>query len=428
MSKPQVIVDFCDPNATKALHVGHLRNIAVGHALASLHEYMAVVERQTHIGDAGRQMGEAMAGWVRFARYGEASLPFRTMTPRPDRYIGALAANYASEVVIPEVPEGDGPIARDLAELNDEAEAWLRKCSDGVPHAVRLATTITDSVVYAQRRTLDRLGVRFDRTLYDSKGVARARALATRGCELGVFVAEAEGTIAYYTGEEGYPVMPLTRKDGTPTHHLRVAAMWLDAMLKNPSVTLIHVAGEEWEAHTRHMERLLERLEPTLAPKPDRYVLHGMVVWPGGAKISSSEGDPPLIDDLLDGLTVTLSGGAARMLLLGTCLARITRRTLELDERKLMSDRNPAWRVVRVWGDLQQAEGDGVPLPSAMHHEVRAVCMNARHAMDPHPAMRWLVALADAHLAGKTGDPAVVRWAMGEVLRRLGLIEEGDQE
>src|SRR4029077_18323963 len=29
----RAVIDFCDPNATKALHVGHLRNIALGQAV-----------------------------------------------------------------------------------------------------------------------------------------------------------------------------------------------------------------------------------------------------------------------------------------------------------------------------------------------------------------------------------------------------------
>ena len=64
----RAIVDFCDPNATKALHVGHLRNIALGQAVTSaLRAAGAHVERQSHIGDAGRSMGEAMAGYQRYA-------------------------------------------------------------------------------------------------------------------------------------------------------------------------------------------------------------------------------------------------------------------------------------------------------------------------------------------------------------------------
>ncbi len=56
-------VQFWDANATKALHLGHLRNLAIGNALAAaLAQAGGQVERRSLISDAGRSMGEAMAG------------------------------------------------------------------------------------------------------------------------------------------------------------------------------------------------------------------------------------------------------------------------------------------------------------------------------------------------------------------------------
>ena len=59
------VVNFGDPNTTKALHVGHLRNVAIGNALASAVDTLgADVVRQSRVGDFGRSMGEAMAGYI----------------------------------------------------------------------------------------------------------------------------------------------------------------------------------------------------------------------------------------------------------------------------------------------------------------------------------------------------------------------------
>jgi hypothetical protein len=60
----EVVVNFCDPNATKALHIGHLRNIAIGNAVAAiLRSCGAQVTTQSQVGDVGRSVGEAMAGY-----------------------------------------------------------------------------------------------------------------------------------------------------------------------------------------------------------------------------------------------------------------------------------------------------------------------------------------------------------------------------
>jgi arginyl-tRNA synthetase len=48
----EVVVNFCDANPTKALHIGHLRNIALGQALAStLAAAGARVTRQSQVSD-----------------------------------------------------------------------------------------------------------------------------------------------------------------------------------------------------------------------------------------------------------------------------------------------------------------------------------------------------------------------------------------
>ena len=53
------------PNTNKALHVGHLRNVLLGQALASaLSAAGAVVERHNLVGDIGRRVCEAMGGYV----------------------------------------------------------------------------------------------------------------------------------------------------------------------------------------------------------------------------------------------------------------------------------------------------------------------------------------------------------------------------
>src|ERR1044072_8748513 len=63
-------LNFWDANSTKALHIGHLRNLALGTALVSaLTEAGGEVERRSIICDVGRSMGEAMAGVVRSGKY-----------------------------------------------------------------------------------------------------------------------------------------------------------------------------------------------------------------------------------------------------------------------------------------------------------------------------------------------------------------------
>ncbi len=85
-------LNFWDANSTKALHIGHLRNLALGNALGSaLTEAGGKVERRSIICDVGRSMGEAMAGVVKSGRHTQSSLEGGE---KSDHFVGACYAEY----------------------------------------------------------------------------------------------------------------------------------------------------------------------------------------------------------------------------------------------------------------------------------------------------------------------------------------------
>ena len=87
-------VQFWDANATKALHVGHLRNLAIGNALAAaLSQAGAQVERRSLISDAGRSMGEAMAGVMKSGRHAQA---WPDKNEKSDHFVGCCYAEYVA--------------------------------------------------------------------------------------------------------------------------------------------------------------------------------------------------------------------------------------------------------------------------------------------------------------------------------------------
>jgi hypothetical protein len=388
----RAIVDFCDPNATKALHVGHLRNIALGQAVTmALRAGGAHVERQSHIGDAGRSMGEAMAGYQRYAA---------PRTPaddgvKSDQFVGELYARYAREEGPPaDVHDGDAPVARDLDERDDLAQRLLTGVEQEEPDAVALWRQVRDWAVAGQNETLARLGLHFERIIYDSQRTQTSKQVAQLGIERGVFVREPRGTIAYLTGEEGYPVMPLTRADGFPTHHLRVVAMWRDMMLAEQGSDLIHLSGDEWKAHVLHAEELLTRLEPELRVLPSRHIVHGMVSSEVDGELSSSKGTAQLVDQLLDELAArpevqaVARGGEplvsaddlVAIAVLGYCLDKPVHKGLVMPsvEHFLDPDHNTGWRVALAWAKAWEAANDGAPDPAPADADYRHIVLQAQ--------------------------------------------------
>jgi arginyl-tRNA synthetase len=447
----RAIVDFADPNATKALHVGHLRNIALGQAVSSaLAAAGTRVERQSHIGDAGRSMGEAIAGYARYAAPGTPE----QAGVKSDQFVGELYARYAREEgPVADVADEDAPVARDLDERKDLAQQLLTGVEQGDPDAVALWRTVRGWAVEGQNETLARLGVHFERIIYDSDRTRTTAEVARLGVERGVFVQEERGTVAYYTGDDSYPVMPLTRADGFPTHHLRVVAMWRDMMIREHGSALIHLSGDEWKAHVQHVEELLGRLEPDLPVLPSQHVLHGMVATEVGGELSSSKGDALLIDTLIDELVARPEVRAlaredqpllsaedlVTIALLGFTLDRPVVKSLVLPpaERLLDPDVNTGWRIGQAWAKAWDPANDGAPDPAPEDPAYRHIVLQSQihrrnlavalEGLDLLKYVRYLAHLSDWYLAD-AHDPRVgrvMRAILVSGLGALGLIRAG---
>jgi arginyl-tRNA synthetase len=66
-STKKIVVDFGSPNVAKPMHVGHIRSIVLGDALARIASFLGhQVIRDNHIGDWGTQFGMVIYGWKNF--------------------------------------------------------------------------------------------------------------------------------------------------------------------------------------------------------------------------------------------------------------------------------------------------------------------------------------------------------------------------
>jgi arginyl-tRNA synthetase len=292
-------VQFWDANATKALHVGHLRNLAIGNAVASaLAQAGGQVERRSLISDAGRSMGEAMAG-VRHAH----SWP--DGNEKSDHFVGICYADYVAATAIPaagdngEFPEDSQ--TRELTLRGDDADDLLRQVLLGDRETVELWYKTRAWVIAGQRKTLARLGVAFDRVFFESDFLADAAELSASGLRDGTLQRRDDGVVIYPSGIDGFEEFPLVRPDGVTTQHMRALAYWMAAPDLG-DVTSMQVCGEEWVAHVTCRRKLMDELTPpgNGGIHPTHDIFNAMVARQKRA-IASSEG-ALLIDDLIEWL------------------------------------------------------------------------------------------------------------------------------
>jgi arginyl-tRNA synthetase len=248
-------IEFWDANATKALHVGHLRNIAIGNALAAaLSQAGGLVERRSLISDAGRSMGEAMAGVM------DSGRTAWTEDEKSDHFVGVCYADYVTSLgsfAGRELEDSEDSFERELVPRADAADELLKRVLAGDREALEVWYRTRAWVIAGQRKTLARLGVAFDRVFFESDFLAEAAELIATGMSDGKLRRRADGAIVYETDLEEFEELPLVRSDGLTTQHLRAVAYWMTVAEELGETTSVQVCGTEWVGHASCINRLM---------------------------------------------------------------------------------------------------------------------------------------------------------------------------
>ncbi len=456
-------VYFWGANTTKALHIGHLRNLAIGNALgAALREGGARVENRSLICDVGRSMGEAMAGIVASSG-GDGELG-PSGGEKSDHFVGFCYADYvkAGRAAAGGLADGaEDSVARESALYDDKADELMMRVLAGDQPALELWSKTRAWVISGQRKTLARLGVGFDKVIFESDFLPEVAELTNLGLRDGTLTRRDEdGMVVYATRREELEIMPLVRADGLPTQHMRALAYW-SAAPELDDVTSLQVCGTEWVAHVTCRRQLLDELAAApenghpnpvangngLGGPPTHDVFHGMVARQKRA-ITSSQDGALLIDDLVEGLEREIDADpelaavrrahpeperVAARVALAYFLGQTTTKRIEFEPGVLLEDeRSLGWDLVRA----QAARGAGVALAGARPAEdpdyrfavvqselYRRHLRSAVLELDVLPLARYLSHFARWYAAAPRAERVerVAQAVLGEGVRGLGL-------
>lgn len=444
----RMAIYFWGANTTKALHVGHLRDLAIGNALsAALVAGGAQVERRSLISDIGRGMGEAIAGVVRSGRHLSS---LHDLPEKSDHFVGNCYADYVSwgrSAAQMEVEATDS-LNRESVMHDDSADAVLGRVLEGDFGACELWSKTREWVMSGHRETLARLGISFDKVIFESDFLAEMAELSDAGLQAGVLNRREDGVIVYVTGREELDEMPLVRPDGLPTQHMRALAYWaaapeLDGMLS------VQVCGAEWVAHVTCRRKLIDELaagSPSVHRlHPTRTLFHGMVAQ-GGKRLASSQG-AFLIDELIEWIDAEIDrdprrraerpkldspDGLAAQIALGYFLLQPTGKSVELDPADFLRDgQSLGWDLARAQAHVRgdgAAGGDPLGDPEYRYAVVQAELLGYRlqataESLDVMPIARQASHLAQWCVKRKRSPHVngVMRLALDRAARGLGL-------
>jgi arginyl-tRNA synthetase len=445
-------LNFWDANSTKALHIGHLRNISLGNALgSSLAQAGGRVEQRSIICDVGRSMGEAMAGVVRSGRYEQMAAEGNGV--KSDHFVGYCYADYVKNGGSPSALAADHPadsLTREVDVQNDSADQLLQRVLNGDQAALELWSQTRAWVISGQRKTLARLGISFDRVFFESDFLPEVVELTERGLREGTLRRRGDGAVVYMTGREELEEMPLVRSDGVPTQHMRALAYWLAAPGLD-GTTSIQICGQEWVAHVTCRRQLMAELARS-EPQGDDFhpahdVFHGMVAKER-QKIASSKKDALLIDHLIEWIDEQVdrdpAAAAVRdahpaperiasQVALGFFPLHPANRKVEFEPEKLLvDDKSLGWDMARA--RAQRSPEQGSPNGGRVaDRDYRFAVVQAEmyrrnlslatERLDPIPLARYASHLSRWQLERRRGPHVdrVVGAALDDCARGLGL-------
>jgi len=283
----RVMVEFSQPNTHKEFHVGHLRNVVLGNALANLFEFCGFeVLRANYYGDHGIHVAKALWGHLHSDLLAEAEallgepIP-RSVYARVERLLASRCDNARLEDIRAAAEKGAAQILQQLDDSSSDVYGLWR------------STRQEDLDVFEGIYT--ELGVRFDLEFYESEVEKLTPAIVDELLESGVAIIETEGEYAGTAavdfsahGEPGLGRIVLRRSDGTTlyqTKELALAKVKFDDYKVDRS---LYVVGSEQSLYFQQVFAIL-KLWGFAAAGKCRHVSYELVQLAGG-KMSSREG------------------------------------------------------------------------------------------------------------------------------------------
>jgi arginyl-tRNA synthetase len=301
----KIVIEIVSPNINKPLHIGHLRNAALGMSLANLYKANGwqVIKDEIN-NDRGLHIMKAAYGYLLFGQLNPVKTqdwqelldlwlanPKLFKTPKsenqkPDYFVGSyyvLGEKFLTE-------------SEELAnkQLSEMLQAW----EAGEKNIWKLWEVMGGWVHEGIDATYKRIGVAHDKKWYEHKLYQEGKAVIADGVKKGLLEKLPDGAIQANLEEYGLANKILVRRDKTAIYMTFDIALTKHKVSQFKADKYVWVVGND---QIDHFKRLFAIFDLLKMGKIDQFyhLAYGMVRVPGG-KMSSRLGNVILADDLLD--------------------------------------------------------------------------------------------------------------------------------
>ena len=285
----RAMVEYLAPNTNKPLHLGHLRNGALGMAIANMYQATGHwVVRANLVNDRGVHICKSMLAWQ---RWGKGSTP-QSEKIKGDHFVGRYYVRYAQE-------------AEKDENLEMQIQQMLKKWEAGDPQTIELWKKMNGWVYDGFAETYRRFGLIFDVFYYESDTYKLGKDIIQQGLEKKALSLDQNGNTVFLLPEEEFgrdkqgelKRVTVLRADETAlyiTQDIGTAVLKITDHRLDDS---IYVVGSEQEYHFKCLFAMLDALGYEWA-KNCHHLSYGMVYLPEG-KMKSREGKIVDADDLI---------------------------------------------------------------------------------------------------------------------------------
>ena len=282
----RIVVEFSAPNTNKPLHLGHLRNDALGMSIARILACLgADVHKVNLINDRGVHICKSMLAYQRF---GEGTTP-EQRAQKPDHMVGDFYVRFAEWAK-------EDPKAEQLA------QQMLKSWEAGDAEVRELWERMNRWAIGGIEETYKKTGVCFDKIYLESETYLLGREIVDLGLEMGLFYREADGSVWIDLSADKLDKKVLMRSDGTSVYLTQDLGTAVQRYQDRSFDRMIYVVGNEQRYHFQVLFRVLQLLGYDWA-KDLHHLAYGMVNLPEG-KMKSREGTVVDADDLIEDLQV----------------------------------------------------------------------------------------------------------------------------
>jgi len=304
LKKKNIVLEFSGPNTNKPLHLGHMRNHALGISVSNVLEAAgAKVHRVNIINDRGVHICKSM---LAYQKWGKGETPEST-GEKSDHFVGRYYVKFEQE-------------SKNDPSLKDEIQVMLVKWEEGDKTVRDLWIKMNGWALAGHAKTYTRQKISFEKIYSESETYHLGKKIAEEGLKKKVFKKREDGAIVIDLTQEKLDEKVILRGDGTSiylTQDLAVATM-RDKDFSHPD-EMIYVVADEQNYHFQVLFLCLEKLGILTRDKLC-HLGYGLVNLPHG-RMKSREGTVVDADNLMDELS-------------GLALQEIKKRNPEIPEKE----------------------------------------------------------------------------------------------